>query len=70
MWDDGSDSPYAVHLTPESFDLLPGEPERGREWVLTVWSAKDGKPHRALERICHWRRVDRIPCLLPWRADA
>ena len=66
MWEDGSDSPYALHLTPESFDLLPAEPEAGREWVLTVYVAKDGIPHKALERRCHWRRVDRIPCLEPW----
>jgi hypothetical protein len=67
MWEDGSDSPYCLHLTPESFDLLPGEPEAGREWICSAWTAKDGKPHKALERICHWRRVEKIPCLLPWK---
>lgn len=66
MWDDGSDSPFALHLTPNSFDLLPAEPELGREWVLSVWTAKDGKPHKAMDRKCHWRRVERIPCLLSW----
>jgi hypothetical protein len=66
MWDDGSDSPFALHLTPESFDLLPGEPEAGREWVCSVYTAKDGKPHKALERLCHWRRVDKIPSMEPW----
>jgi hypothetical protein len=69
MWDDGSDNPFALHLTPESFDLLPGEPEAGREWICSTWTAKDGKPHKALERICHWRRVERIPCMEPWRPD-
>jgi hypothetical protein len=58
---DRSHSPFALHLTPESFDLLPGEPEAGGEWVLSVWTAgKDGKPYKALERICHWRRVDKL----------
>ena len=52
MWEDGSDSPYALHLTPESFDLLPGEPKAGREWVCAVYLAKDGRPHKSLERIC------------------
>jgi hypothetical protein len=66
MWEDGSESPYALHLTPESFDLLPAEPPPGREWTLAVYVAKDGKPHRAMERICHWRRVDRLPCLKKW----
>ena len=66
MWDDGSDSPYALHLTPASFDSLPAEPVLGREWVLTVWTKKDTSPHKSLERKCHWRRVERIPCLAPW----
>jgi hypothetical protein len=87
MWDDGSDAPYALYLTPASFyesnspywphphiwegvDLLPAEPEAGREWLLTVWTAKDGKPHKSLERKCHWRRVPRIPWLKPWSAHA
>jgi hypothetical protein len=66
MWDDRSDSPYALHLTSASFDLLPAEPEPGREWVVSVWTSKDGRPHKSLERICHWRRVKRLPCLKPW----
>lgn len=66
MWEDGSDSPYALHLTADSFDLLPGEPEPGREWLATVWTEKDGKPHKSLERICHWRREPKLPCLKPW----
>lgn len=66
MWDDGSDSPFALHLTPESFDMLPAEPEPGREWVCDVYVQKDGIPHRSLTRRCHWRRVPRIPWLKPW----
>jgi hypothetical protein len=63
MWDDGSEAPYALFLTPESFDMLPGEPQGGREWICAVYVAKDGRPHKSLERRCHWRRVERIPCL-------
>lgn len=69
MWDDGSDSPFALHLTPASFDLLPAEPAPGREWICSAWTAKDGRPHKAVERVCHWRRVPRVPWLKPWRAD-
>ena len=67
LWDDGSDSPFALHLTPASFDMLPAEPAKGREWICSTWTSKDGKPHKSLERICHWRRVPKIPCLLPWK---
>lgn len=70
MFEDETDSPYALHLTPESFDLLPAEPEPNREWVLAAYVEKDGKPHKSLERICHWRRVSRIPCLQPWKQIA
>jgi hypothetical protein len=68
LWEDGSDSPFSLHLSNESFDLLPGEPEPGREWTVSLWDLKKGKPHKALERRCHWRRVPRIPWLRPWKA--
>ena len=67
MWEDFSESPYALHLSPESFDLLPAAPDPSSEWTLAVYSATDGKAHKALERICHWRRVPRIPWLKPWK---
>ncbi len=66
LFEDQSDDPYALHLSPESFDLLPAEPQPGREWVLTVWDNKKDRPHKALERPCHWRRVPRLPWLRPW----
>jgi hypothetical protein len=66
LWEDGSDSPFALHLTPESFDSLPAEPEAGREWIISVWDLKKNKPHKAVERACHWRRVPMIPWLKPW----
>lgn len=66
LFDDGSDSPFCLHLTAESFDLLPAEPEPGQQWVLSAWLAKDGIPVKAIERPCYWRRVPKIPWLKPW----
>lgn len=66
LFEDHSDNPFAVHLTAESFDQLPAEPEPGREWVLSLWDLKKGRPHKAAERKCHWRRVARLPWLKPW----
>jgi hypothetical protein len=63
LFDDLSDSPFAIHLGPESFDVLPAEPSAGQEWILSVWDQKKGRPHKAVERPCHWRRVPRIPWL-------
>ncbi len=69
MWDDTSDSPFVLHLTSESFDLIPGRPEPGKEWVCSVWVEKDGTPHKAMERVCHWRRVPWIPWMKPWTGE-
>lgn len=66
LWEDGSEAPFCLHLSPESFDMLPGQPETGREWVCSTWCLKDGRPHLALQRICHWRRVPKLPWLKPW----
>jgi hypothetical protein len=67
LLEDGSDNPYALHLSPESFDLVPAEPEPGLEWVLSVWVLKNTKPHKALERPCKWRRSAKLPDLSAWK---
>jgi hypothetical protein len=68
LWDDGSPDPFVLHLTPESFDVLPAQPEAHKEWVISVWVEFQGslRPHKVLEQVCHWRRVEKIPCMLPW----
>jgi hypothetical protein len=65
LLEDGSDSPYAIQLTPESWGMLPAEPPPGQEWVIAFWDLKKGKPHKAVERKCHWRRVPKVPWLKP-----
>jgi hypothetical protein len=69
MFEDGSDNPFALHLSPESFGLLPAEPPQGREWIVSIWDLKKGRPHKSLERICHWRRVPEIPYLKAWQIN-
>lgn len=66
LWEDCSDNPYAIYLTPASFDMLPAEPPVGQEWIVSVWDLKKNRPHKCLERVCHWRRVPRVPWLKPW----
>jgi hypothetical protein len=66
LWEDHTDSPFAWQLTAASFDLLPGEPDAGREWVISLWDVKKDRPHKALERPCRWRRVAKLPWLKPW----
>ncbi len=66
LLEDETPSPVVLHLTPASFDAMPGEPPAGQEWTLALWTARKGRPHKALERACHWRRVERLPWLEPW----
>lgn len=64
LFEDLSDEPFAIHVGPESCDALPADPSPG-QWVVTVWDLKKGRPHKALERVCHWRRSEKIPDLRP-----
>jgi hypothetical protein len=64
LFDDLSDNPYVLHLSHESFDLLPAESD---QWIISVWDEKKGRPHKSIERPCQWRRVPRIPWLRPWK---
>ena len=61
QWDDDSDSPYALQLTPDSFNMLPAEPPAGRTWVVSAWS-EGGK---LSEWTCR-RRSKSLPDLTPW----
>lgn len=65
LFEDHSDSPFALHLSPESFVMLPAEPPADQGWLVTVWDVKRGKPHKCLERRCHWRRAPKIPWMKP-----
>jgi hypothetical protein len=65
VWEDHSDSPYALHLSPSSFDQMPVEPPAGRQWRIAVWELVAGQPRRACEHPCHYRRVPHLPWLQP-----
>ena len=64
MWEDGTDSPYAMHLSVESFDVLPAEPDWSRDWIVTTWyPGAGGEPEKRSEHRCYWRRSPRLPDL-------
>lgn len=67
LFDDGSKSPFAVHLGPGSFDRYPTDADAAGEWVLTVWApGQGGVPLKALSRPCRYRRGRALPDLRPW----
>lgn len=69
MFEDNTDSPVAFHLSVESFAglIVPTDPPKGQEWVVSLWTERKGRPHKSLERRCHYRRVKELPCMEPWQ---
>jgi hypothetical protein len=59
LFEDFSDSPYALQLSIEQCDMLP---DGKGSWTLAVWS-RAGKQY---ECELKYRHVDQIPCLKPW----
>jgi hypothetical protein len=59
LFEDFSDSPYAIHMVIEQRDVLP---DGKGYWELAVWT-REGK---CFECPLKFRKVERIPCLLPW----
>jgi hypothetical protein len=64
LFEDGSNSPYALHLSPELFDVLPSAPESGKRWRLSIWTYQ-GRPRKIFQTTCYWRRAPMLPWLKP-----
>jgi len=62
LFEDGSDSPYCLHLSAEQTDRLLPETDQGGGFVITVWT-RGGQKLRLPGK---YRTVDVIPCLQPW----
>lgn len=59
LFEDFSDSSYAIHMTIQQCDMLPdGE----GEWILALW-VRSGKK---MEFPLKYRKVDETPCLKSW----
>lgn len=67
LFDDNSKDPYSVHVGQDKVDRFPAPEDVHQQWLCTIWTApRRGKPHKALERVCHYRIVPLLPCLKPW----
>ena len=62
LFEDFSDSPYAIHMVPEQFDMIP---DGKGKWVFTAWT-RGGKQ---FECPLKYRRVNKIPCLKGWKGE-
>jgi len=63
MVEDGSETPYALHLSPPQIDRRPPPEDVGREFIATIWDQKKGRPHKCLERPAYLQIVPSLPWL-------
>ena len=62
LFEDGSDSPFCLHLVAEQTDRLLPENNQGGGFYVTVWT-RGGEKLRLPGK---YRQVAAIPCLAPW----
>jgi hypothetical protein len=63
MVEDGSDTPWACHLSPGQVDRAPNHEDVGKEWRGSVWDFVQGRPHKCLERSAFYQIVPELPWL-------
>ena len=63
MVEDGSDTPWACHLSPGAVDRAPNHEDVGKEWRGSVWDFAKGRPHKCLERPAYYQLVPELPWL-------
>lgn len=64
LFDDDTQSPFALHLTIEQCERLPAATDAGREFVFALWTGPT--PQKVFTRPCFYRLTPKIPCLKPW----
>ena len=64
MFEDGSDSPYAVHLLTDQIDRLPQPHDQGWKGTLAIYTATSYVPAWTCDMV-YYRTVKQIPWLRP-----
>lgn len=67
LFEDGTDTPFALHLGSEQVDHMPLDADRDRQgqpprWVFSAWTQHGKK----IELPCRYRKAKKIPCLKPF----
>jgi hypothetical protein len=65
LFDDGTKTPFSIHLGAPQADRLPADSDAGRECILSVWMAPGGVPEMVFQSKCWYRLAPRIPFLQP-----
>lgn len=67
LCDDGTDTPFALHLSPGQVDRMPLDHDTAGTWLLTVWTHRVGQTGNCVLTLpAHYRRSRRLPDLRPW----
>jgi len=64
LFEDGSDSPFALHISTEQADRLFSDADRNKEFRVAIWT-EGGKQAEFPGR---YRKAKRLPYLKPWAA--
>jgi hypothetical protein len=62
MFEDNTDSPFSLHIGAEQCDRMLPSKDEGGGFVITAW----GRNGLLASWPGKFRKVKRIPCLLPW----
>ncbi len=62
LFEDGSDSPYCIHMLADQCDRIAPDAEQGGGFVVTVWT----RAGEQLRMPGKYRVVNALPCLDPW----
>lgn len=62
LFEDGSDSPYAIHIVEEQTDRNLPETNQGGGFLIAAWT-RNGLRQTWPGK---YRAVEELPCLLPW----
>jgi len=63
LFEDGSDTPYSMHLDPAQTDRQLPQTDNGRDLVFTAWCRG---PVQLFSRPAKFRLVRKLPCLEEW----
>lgn len=67
MFDDGSNSPFVLNLSPGQMERLPDQSDVGSDFIATIWiHGSDGESKCIFTVPCRYRVVPDLPCLKPW----
>jgi hypothetical protein len=64
VFEDRTDSPYAILMTPDFWDCFPGENDLGHKGTFAIYCNKTKEPKLLFSHV-FYRRAETLPCFDP-----